>query len=61
MKLRGGKFPKELLLYKAYNSVVEILVLDAKDIHGFKSNWMNKHLHLAGVADKTLGLSTPVA
>lgn len=35
--------------------------ISAKDKHGFKSNWMNEHLHLADVADKTLGLGGPVA
>lgn len=53
--------PKEVLLYKACNSAVELLVLhkSAKDVHGFKSSWMNEHL--VDVVDQTLSLGGPVA
>jgi len=63
MKLAGDKFPKEMLLCKVYNSVVELLVLyiRCQNIHGFKSNWMNEHLHLVDVAHKTLALGRTVA
>lgn len=52
MKVRAVRFPKEMLLHKACNLVVELLVLHnrCKNMHGVKSSGMDEHVHLVGVA-----------